>query len=326
MRWKDEIIPLSSINAGDHTFRITTEENIESLSCSIRNSGLINNPVVIRKKSGYSVVSGFRRIKSADDLGWTDIPARVIEPDTDPLECAKFAIADNLQQRPLNIIELSRCYKLLSGFCEEKELTAAASLSGLSENPSLAGKIIRLCGLPEELQRYILSGSLSMAIALELVKPEYDQSGIQLAEIFNNLKLSLNKQREFLTLTLEIAKREDISVPELINSADFKNILSDADADRNLKTHRIRHYLKTRRFPAITQAEDNFRKNLKKLTLPEGIKLMPPAGFEGNTFIINMEFKTVEEFAELATFLDRLTNDPVLKEIVSKNPEFKSTT
>jgi hypothetical protein len=68
------------------------------------------------------------------------------------------------------------------------------------------------------------------------------------------------------------------------------------------------------------KAEDNFRRNLKKLALTGGIKLIPPADFEGNTFIISMEFKTTSEFGEQTTCLNRLTNDPVLKEIVSKNP------
>jgi len=320
MTWKDEIIHLSSVDIEDHTFRITTEENIEDLSSSIRNAGLINPPIIIRKKSGYTVISGFRRIRSAVNLGWTNISARVMEPDRDRLECAKLAIADNLLQRPLNLIELSRCYKILTGFCNVKDLSATASLLGLTDNPALIEKTLKLCDLPEQLQQYLLSGAISMAMALELVKPEYDQSGIRFAEIFDDLKLSLNKQREFLTLSHEISVREGISIPELINGADFENILSDEKADRNLKTSKRRQYLKARRFPVIVRAEDNFRRNLKTLALAGGIKLIPPADFEGNTFIINMEFKTISEFAELTSCLNRLTNDPVLKEIVSKNP------
>ncbi len=317
---KDEIIRLSSVDIEDRAFRITTEDNIEGLSCSIRNSGLINPPIVLRNKSVFSIISGFRRVRSAVNIGWTNIPARVVEPDADRLECAKLAIADNFLQRPLNLIELSRCYKILSGLSNAKDLPEVISLLGLSDNPALIGKIIRLCDLPEQLQQYILSGSVSMAMALELVKPEYDRSGVRFAEIFDGLKLSLNKQREFLTLSYEIAVREGISMTELINGIDFQNILSDENSDRNRKTHKIREYLKLRRFPAIMKAEDDFRRNLRKLALPGGIKLIPPADFEGNTFIINMEFKTTSEFGELISSLDRLKEDPVLKEIVSKNP------
>jgi len=319
MIWKEEFIHLSSIDDEDHTFRITTEENIEALSCSIKATGLINQPIVIKKKSEYVVVSGFRRIRSALNLGWTDIPARVMEAGTDICECARLAITDNSIQRSLNIIELSRCYKMISGFCGNKDWPAAASLLGLPDNPALAGKIIKIYDLPEPLQKYILSGTVSMSIALELVKPEYKESAIQFAEIFDGLKLSLNKQREFLTLCFEISAREGISIPALINGSDFQNILSDENSDRNQKTNKIRRYLKLRRFPAIMKAEDNFRKNLKRLSLAEGIKLIPPADFEGNTFIISMEFKTFPELSVKAECLNRLTNNPVLNEIVSKN-------
>ena len=229
-------------------------------------------------------------------------------------------IADNSLQRSLNLIEISRCYKMLSDVFKDRELPGAASMLGLPDNPALAKKIIRLCDLPEPIQQYILSGAVSMAMALELTKPEYNESGIQFAEIFDSLKLSLNKQREFLTLSYEIAAREGISVPELINGVDFQNILSDENSDRNRKTNKIRRYLKSRRFPEIMKAEDNFRRNLKKLALTGGIKIIPPADFEGNTFIISMEFKTTSEFGELAACLNKLTNDPVLKEIVSKYP------
>lgn len=319
MTWKEEIIRLSSIDIEDYTFRITTEENIERLSCSIENEGLINPPIVIRKKSGYAVISGFRRIRSALNLGWTNISARVTESDSDMFECARLAIADNSLQRSLNLIELSRCFRMLSGFCREKDWPAAASLLGLPDNPALAGKIMKLCELPESLQQYILSGAVSMAIALELVKPEYNESAIQFAEIFDFLKLSLNKQREFLTLSFEIAAREGILIKELINGIDFQSILSDENPDRNLKTQKLRHYLKSRRFPAIMKAEDNFRDNLRKLALPEGIKLIPPPDFEGNTFIISVDFKTTSEFSRKTACLNRLTTNPVLNEIVSKN-------
>ena len=320
MTWKEEVIPLSSIDIEDHTFRITTEENIEGLSCSINIAGLINHPILIRKKSEYTIISGFRRIRSAVNLGWTNIPARVMEPGSGMFESAKLAITDNSLQRPLNLIELSRCYRMLSGLSRDKNWLADAFLLGLTDNPALAGKIIKLYDLPEPLQQYVLSGTVSMAVALELAKPEYNESAIQLAEIFDSLKLSLNKQREFLTLSFEIASREGTSIPELINGIDIQNILSDENIDRNRKTHKIRQYLKLKRFPAIMKAEDNFMKNLKKLALAEGIKLIPPADFEGNTFIISMEFKTTSEFGKLTACLNKLANDPVLTEIISKNP------
>jgi ParB/RepB/Spo0J family partition protein len=318
MTWKDEIIHLSSVDIEDHSFRITTEENIESLSCSIRNAGLINHPIVIRKKSGYAVISGFRRIRSALNLGWTNISARTIKSDTGRFECAKLAIADNSLQRQLNLIEISRCYKLLSESFKGVDLLGEASMIGLPGNPALAEKIMRLVDLPPVIQNCVISETVSLAMALELGGIEHE-TGIALADIFDKLKPSLNKQREILSLSSEIAARENIPVADLIKGNDFINIISDENTDKNRKILRIRHYLKARRFPAIMKAEDNFRRNVKKLALTGGIKLIPPADFEGNIFIISMEFKTTSELGEMTACLNRLTKDPVLDEIVSKS-------
>jgi ParB family chromosome partitioning protein len=317
---RDEIIGISSIDLADNTFKITTGETIEDLARSITNTGLINSPVVIKKDSGFLIISGFRRIRAAASLGWTEIPSGIAAPDTDRFLCARLAITDNSLQRPLNLIEMSRCYKLLSFFCEKKDLPAEAVKLGLPENPSFIEKVIRLCGFPFELQQYIISGSLSLAMALELVKPEYDGCEIMFARIFNDLKLSLNKQRELLALSYEIAVREGIKVSDVVGNPEFQNIISDKNTDRNLKANNIRKYIKSKRYPSIVKAQDDFKKNLKELALPTGIKLIPPADFEGNTFSVNMEFKSMREFKEHAECLGRLKKNPVLEKIVSKNP------
>ena len=231
--WKEEIIRLSSIDIEDHTFRITTEENTESLTGSIIDTGLINQPIVIRKKSGYVVISGFRRIRSVQKLGWSDLTARVLDTKTAPIECAKIAVTDNLTQRPLNLIEKSRAYKLLSGFLDNKQdLLKTASILGLPDNQLLVEKTIKLCEMPFAIQNAIISNTVSLVIALELGKLEYD-AGIAIAVLFDKLKPGFNKQKEILTLFYEIASREGVPILELLNGDELQSILSDNEPDRN---------------------------------------------------------------------------------------------
>jgi ParB family transcriptional regulator, chromosome partitioning protein len=317
MIWKEEIIRLSSIDIEDHTFRITTDEKIESLSISIKNAGLINPPIIIGKKSKYSVVSGFRRIRSAEKLGWKEFPARVLDPETGRFECAKLAVTDNLLQRPLNLIETSRCYRLLSEFLGKEELLREASVMGLSENPGLIEKTMRLSGLPPFIQNCVISETISLGMALQLGELDFE-TGIAFAQIFDKLKPSLNKQREIFSLSCEIALRENIPVLILMKEDNFRNIISDENSDRNKKIRELRHFLKKRRFPNILTAEQGFEKKVKKLGLTEGIKLIPPAGFEGNTFILSMEFKKASEFDEQVECLKRVIDNPLLAEILSK--------
>lgn len=321
MTWKEEIIRLSSIYIEDHTFRITTEENIEGLSCSIRNAGLINPPIVIRKESGHAVISGFRRIRSAQKLGWSDLTARVLDKKTAPVECAKIAVTDNLMQRPLNLIEKSRAYKLLSGILDNKQdLFKIASILGLPDNQFLAEKIIKLCEMPLAIQNGIISDTVSLVIALELGKLEYD-AGIAIATLFDKLKPGLNKQREILTLINEIASREGVPILELLNGDELQSILSDNELDRNRIINKLRQYLKRRRYPLITKTENAFEINVKKLALERGMKIIPPADFEGNTFVLSLEFKKIKDLEMQKEFLNKLINNQTLKQIISKSAD-----
>jgi ParB family transcriptional regulator, chromosome partitioning protein len=317
MIWKEEIIGLSSIDIEDQRFKITTEESVENLSSSIKIAGLINPPILIRYKSKYSVVSGFRRIMSAKSLGWTDITARVLDPETKKTECARIAVADNLLQRPLNIIEKSRCYKLISGCFRKEELPMEASFIGLAGNPALIDKTMRLSDLPGFIQKCLVSETISMGMALQLGELEHE-TGVAFARIFDELKPSLNKQREIVSLFSEISLRENIPVLSLMNDDDFRCIISDENSDRNRKIRDLRNYLKKRRFPAIFKTEQNFEKKVKELGLPEGMKIIPPAGFEGNSFLLSLEFKKRTDLDEHNEFLEKLIGNPILTEILSK--------
>jgi len=54
-------IPLRDINLKDLTFLFRYKFEIEDLSDSIKQAGLIN-PVVLRQKEKYQIVCGFRRV------------------------------------------------------------------------------------------------------------------------------------------------------------------------------------------------------------------------------------------------------------------------
>jgi ParB/RepB/Spo0J family partition protein len=320
MKWKETVIHISSIDIGDIAYKITTNEDTENLSESIRNLGILNLPLLTRKESEYpeySIISGFRRVKSAKSLGWDKLPARVLEPETGELECAKIAIAENLYQRPLNLIETSKCYKLLSKYLENSDLFSEASSIGLSGNPGLVEKIMRLSDLPPLIQHCVILETLSLPMALELGDLGHE-TGVAFAKIFNLLRPSLNKQREIVTLSCEIASLEDVKVSDVIDGKGITDIISDNNSDRNVKIRRIREFLRARRFPAIVKAEHNFENKLKKLGLTSGMKLMPPSAFEGNTFTISIEFQNASELEGQLKHFEKMTRNPVFNDILSK--------
>ncbi len=318
MGFKQKIVKLSLIDFKDESFRITTQKNTDHLMDSIDNVGLLNLPLLIEKRSGYKIVCGFRRVEACRRLDWSDIEVRILDVDTKRLECIKYAITDNSLQRPLNLIEQSRSINLLYLFFNDvgamgKEL----SVMGLPENQSIIKKIKELCHLPGSVQRGILSNTVSLTMALELGKLQQD-AGEGFAKLFETLKLSLNKQREILTLVKEISLREDIPILKVIESNILQKILTNEDLDRNQKISKIRIYLKQRRFPVITTAEKEFEKHLKKLKLGNGVKLIPPDNFEGSTYFLKISFKNLIELKDRKASFDAFIRNPSLKNILDR--------
>jgi len=316
MRYKEQVVWLSSIDFMDDSYHITTETCIDDLRESIKSAGLINLPLLKKKGSKYTIVSGFRRISTLRQIGRSRVKSRILEAGTEKLACVKFAIIDNYFQRTLNLVETSRALCLLSPFYKSDDsLAQAAAALGLPDSPSLVEKIKNVCYLPLLLQKAIISGNISLPMAMELGAMPPDEASA-IVKLFDSLNLSLNKQREILTFIREISLRETLSVLDLLEENRLKEILTDTDLDRVQKTRLIRFNLKKRRFPVIVKTEQEFEANRKRLNLGPGLKLIPPKNFEGTEFMLSMSFKSLTDLNNIQTAFNKLLEDPLLKRII----------
>lgn len=307
MYFKEECVSLAKI-CPDERFHITTRTDCDDLCNSVRHIGLINPPIVLSYESGFIVVCGFRRIEACRHLQLTNITVRIT--DASESECLKTAISDNAFQRTLNLIEISRSLHKLSKFYENNELSGISECLGLPATPSLIRKLKILCKMPQSFQDGILSEAVALPTALELQKIEQKEA-VAIAELFIQLVPSLNKQREILTLLQEISVREDIPIQNILDN--INNIMQDSEPDKNQKLRKIRSYLKQRRFPTLSHAEEQFEKSLKQLKLGAGLDLIPPKYFEGDTYSFSLQFRTLEELYRQKARLDQALENTALK-------------
>lgn len=309
-------VHLRSIDLDDDSYRISTGDDVDDLVLSISTAGLIAPPLLMESSEKFKIICGFRRIKACMELGWSKIDCRLMDAAVTSFECTQLAIADNSMQRKLNLLETSRALNLLANcFNNDEQLLQAAKTLNLPDNITALNKIKEICLLPREIQENVLQENISLVVALSLGKME-SNAGIALAGLFTNLKASLNKQREIVTLITEISLREAISVQDLINTPVVREIVNHPDMDRNLKTAKIRFYLKQRRYPALCNAEKKFKKNLKLLKLKSGINLIPPPNFEGQYYTLKLSFKNLSELAGRRKALDQIMDNPALKKIL----------
>ena len=309
-------IKLARINQQDDTFRITTRTDVDDLAESIQYDGLITPPLLIKKKSTFVIVSGFRRIAACLKLDLNEIAARILKLDSDALDCLRLAIAENALQRSLNLIETSRCLQKLSLFVtNSRQLAESASSLGLPDNPSIIDKIKSLSLLPRPIQSSILADTISLAMAKELESLETD-CAIAFTRIFDQLKIGLNKQKEILTLVKEIARREGLSTQEVIEDKHFIEMMTHRDLDRGQKSRKLRSYLRQRRYPRITEAKKKFEIHRKNLDLGNDIKLIPPKDFEATIYGLNLTFTDLEHLQTLQARLNKIIQQPDFKIIL----------
>lgn len=142
------------------------EEELADLESSLRVNGLLQ-PVTVRPApsgSGYELIAGERRLRAAQRLGWTDIPAIVKE--IGDKELLTLALVENLQRADLNPIEEAEGYQqLMTTF----SITQQEVADIVGKDRSTVANMLRLLGLPASVRRQVREGALSLGHARALL-------------------------------------------------------------------------------------------------------------------------------------------------------------
>ena len=176
---------------------------------------------------------------------------------------------------------------------------------GLTVNIALLEKLLPIHRLPMEIQEGILSNDIPLSI-VEMLNDLDEATGTAFASMFKALKISLNKQREIITLSREIAFREERSVLSVLQDDAVQSALNTVDIDRTRKAELIRGYLRRQRFPHLTDAENTFTVAVKALRLDHTAKLTPPANFEGANYTLTLSFQNRHELENHKQNIDKI--------------------
>jgi hypothetical protein len=309
-------IQISQVDETDDAYRITTSSCTDDLVHSIRSLGNIHIPILFQKEPRFRIVSGFKRIEAFRRLQITEFKALILEPNTSEKICAVLSISDNSFQRALNLIEQSRALNLLSPFYPAVEsLSKAASELRLPSHPVLISKIKILSVLPQSVQDAVMTGLISLPVAIGLTQMN-SRISTALTELFSELKLGMNQQRELMILFQEIAFREKKDLLDIILDAGIQEIRNSSTMDGNQKTSRMKGLLIKMRFPVKTAMEEEFQSIIKKMKLGQGVSLKPPRNFEGRNFSLLFEFEDMESLKKHQTVFERIAGNTELKKLI----------
>ncbi|AOC58142.1 MULTISPECIES: ParB/RepB/Spo0J family partition protein [Bacillus] len=153
-----EEIKLKDLRPNPYQPRKTFDDDaLSDLKESIQQHGVLQ-PIIVRKSiKGYDIVAGERRFRAAQQAGLTTIPAIVREFSETLMR--EIALLENLQREDLSPLEEAEAYASLLDHLSVTQEELAKRLG--KSRPHIANHL-RLLTLPDEVQKLIADGTLSM--------------------------------------------------------------------------------------------------------------------------------------------------------------------
>ena len=202
-----------------------SEEELEDLTRSVKEQGIIQ-PLIVRKDhNDYELVTGERRLRAAKKAGLSQVPV-IVKSLTDT-EMLVMSIVENVQRQDLNPLEEAEAYYQL---ITEFELTQDQAAERIGKSRSAIANFLRLRQLPDPIKAGLTDGTLTMGHARALLGAETSAQqnaawraivlkGLSVREaerLVNRLKTATKKpqklpadseQRYFLSLAEELSHR-----------------------------------------------------------------------------------------------------------------------
>ncbi len=201
--------------------KIFDEKNMDDLSNSIKERGVIQ-PIIVRKSnsgsSKYEIIAGERRWLAAQRAGLHNVPVVITE--ADDLKSLEFAIVENVQRHDLNPLEEAQGYKrLIDDFSYDQEKVSKF----IGKSRSYIANSLRLLTLPGDVLQLIEKQKLSAGHAKILV-------GLENASFVANKilekKFSVRQAESFVKIFKikknKLKDHKDPNIRELENSLSEK--------------------------------------------------------------------------------------------------------
>ncbi|MFZ1082093.1 MAG: ParB/RepB/Spo0J family partition protein [Candidatus Kryptoniota bacterium] len=203
-------------------------ESLEELKDSIKENGLVQ-PVTVRRIDGglFELISGERRLRAVNELGIKDIPAYVLQVDSDA-KMLELALTENLQREDLNPIEIALGYQRLIDECD---LTQEQVARKVGKDRVTVTNSLRLLKLPAQIQKSITAGEISEGHARALVAIENQKELFRLFDktVRNSLSVRQveNEVRQLLGKSKTKSPRTNDSKIPGRNGTNNNSVISD---------------------------------------------------------------------------------------------------
>ncbi len=306
-------ISLERVDLDAHLLGLTQSADLARLQESLAAVGLLSPPRVRPQKNGrHQPVTGWRRLKAAANLGWPTIPAVVLAPETPEAHLLLLYLHDNAFTRPFNSLEQALlAARLLSHWDRDALITKSLPLLG---QPPTAAHLERLLVAARlELPWLDLMAEERLALTAAARLAAWDPAPrLAALPFFAAIPFSQSEQEEFLAGVEILARREGLSLTDILLRRELQETLADRGLTAQERRAAVRRRLNGWVSPRLIAARKTFAADLDRLGLKRHprLRLKEPPAFEGADFELSLKFADHRELRELLQELARLASLP----------------
>lgn len=185
------------------------EDALQELADSIKQFGVIEPLVVVKRKGYYELIAGERRWRAARLAGLKEVP--VVIKDYDDQQIVEIALIENIQREDLNPIEEAHAYERL---IQEFNLTQDEVAERVSKSRTTVTNALRLLKLTEKVQQMLIDDMLSTGHVRALITIADPQLQYETAMYIFDKKLSVRETESYVKKLLNKEPKEKTSEKE----------------------------------------------------------------------------------------------------------------
>lgn len=204
------------------------DDALSELADSIKQFGIIEPLVVVKRKGFYELIAGERRWRAARLAGLKEVP--VVIKDYNDQEIVEIALIENIQREDLNPIEEAHAYSRL---IKEFNLKQDEVAERVSKSRTTITNSLRLLKLTEKVQQMLIDDMLTTGHVRALISIEDSTLQYETALYIFDKKLSVRETEAYVKKVLSgrksnseaAAAKEDLSFLYSEIEERLKNVL-----------------------------------------------------------------------------------------------------
>ena len=196
------------------------QEKLKGLAESIKQHGVVQPIIVKKTETGYSIIAGERRWRSAKIAGLKTIPA--IIKDISTREIMEIALIENLQREDLNPVEEAEAYQKLM---DEHGLTQESLSKIVGKSRAAIANSVRLLSLTDKVKEMLVGELLTPGHARTLITIENEEKQNSLANTIVEKNLNVRETEKLINDQTNQKKRKKSSPDRDANILDIEEKL-----------------------------------------------------------------------------------------------------